>query len=172
MVNDSYSLIRMPCGTLLARVSEKGLKELSFQSDDDIKKWKRLMAFQGGPTMLQRISLEATSAWILAYLDGGEMKEVKLDIEGSVFQKNIWMTSRTTDLGERISYRELAERAGHEGAARAVGTTMAGNPISIIIPCHRVIKSDGNIGNYSGHGGTATKSWLLEHEINRTQMTP
>ena len=166
MVNDSYSLIEMPCGTLLARVSEKGLKELSFQSDDEIKKWKRLMVFQSGPTMLQRISLEATSAWISAYLKGGETKEVKLDIEGTEFQKNIWMSSRATDLGEKISYRELAEKAGHEGAARAVGTAMAENPISIIIPCHRVIRSDGNIGNYSGHGGVATKSWLLEHEMN------
>jgi len=122
--------------------------------------------------MLQRISLEATSAWISAYLDGEEMKEVKLDIEGTEFQKNIWITSRTTIFGERISYRDLAEKAGHEGAARAVGSAMAENPISIIIPCHRVIKSDGVIGNYSGHGGTETKRWLLEHETNESQMTP
>ena len=171
MVNDSYSMIEMPCGTLLARVSEKGLKELTFISDDDIKKWNRLMVFQR-PTMLQRMSLEATSAWITAYLDGGELKELKLDIDGTEFQNNVWMTSRETIIGESISYLKLAEKAGYDGAARAVGTAMGENPLSIIIPCHRVIRSDGKIGNYSGHGGNDTKSWLLEHEMKRTQMTP
>ena len=74
------------------------------------------------------------------------------------------MALRSTIPGETLSYSQLAELAGHPGSARAVGTSMANNPISLIVPCHRVLKNDGEIGEYSGHGGQETKNWLIQHE--------
>ena len=72
-----------------------------------------------------------------------------------------------TKFEETITYAELATAAGHPKASRAVGSVMAMNPWPILIPCHRVVRRDGIIGNYSGEGGTETKTRLLIHEGNR-----
>jgi methylated-DNA-[protein]-cysteine S-methyltransferase len=66
--------------------------------------------------------------------------------------------------GEVVTYGELARRAEHPGAARAVGTAMATNPLPVVVPCHRVLAANGHIGGYSGSGGVDTKRWLLRLE--------
>ena len=82
-----------------------------------------------------------------------------------VFQgKVLGALSEVARFGEVVSYGELATAAGCENSSRAVGSTMAGNPWVLLIPCHRVIRQDGEIGNYSGCNGPETKAWLLEHE--------
>ncbi len=67
-------------------------------------------------------------------------------------------------LGTVVSYGELASRAGSPGAARAVGSVMAANPFPLVVPCHRVLKADGKVGQYSGAHGGVTKTWLLDFE--------
>ena len=69
-----------------------------------------------------------------------------------------------TTVGTKLSYKELAALSGNSKASRAVGTVMRRNPIPLIIPCHRVVKSDESLGNYSGGSGVDLKKWLLEHE--------
>jgi methylated-DNA-[protein]-cysteine S-methyltransferase len=64
--------------------------------------------------------------------------------------------------GETVTYKDLAERTGHPKASRAVGTAMATNPIPIVVPCHRVLRTGGALGGYGG--GLDTKAWLLRHE--------
>ncbi len=66
--------------------------------------------------------------------------------------------------GDYVTYRELAERIGRPDASRAVGQALGRNPIPILIPCHRVIATDGSLGGYSGAGGVETKRALLEFE--------
>ena len=67
--------------------------------------------------------------------------------------------------GETVSYKQLAVLAGYQpSSARAVGTAMRTNPVSILVPCHRVVKADGSLGNYSGSLKNGLKQWLLEHE--------
>lgn len=68
------------------------------------------------------------------------------------------------DIGQRVTYKELAILSGSNQAYRAVGSVMRKNPIPLVIPCHRVIKSDESLGNYSGGTGTDLKEWLLIHE--------
>ncbi|HEX5944652.1 MAG TPA: methylated-DNA--[protein]-cysteine S-methyltransferase [Acidimicrobiales bacterium] len=68
----------------------------------------------------------------------------------------------TVPFGETVSYRDLAERTGRPGASRAVGSAMATNPIPIVVPCHRVLRTGGALGGYGG--GLDTKVWLLRHE--------
>ncbi|MCJ7825796.1 MAG: MGMT family protein, partial [Anaerolineales bacterium] len=66
--------------------------------------------------------------------------------------------------GEYLTYGELARRIGRPGAARAVGQALGSNPIPVLIPCHRVLASDGSLGGYSGRGGVRTKEALLRLE--------
>lgn len=90
------------------------------------------------------------------------MDTLPVDPGGTDFQAQVWATLRTIPVGETYSYGELAERIGSPGAMRAVGSANGANPISLIIPCHRVIRSDGNLGGYGG--GLDRKAWLLSHE--------
>jgi methylated-DNA-[protein]-cysteine S-methyltransferase len=82
----------------------------------------------------------------------------------SPFQANIWRHCRNIPFGQTLSYAELAAKAGSTGAARAVGNCMARNRIPLIVPCHRVIYSDGAVGFYSAPGGVGMKRRLLALE--------
>ena len=100
------------------------------------------------------------------FFDGEPVEfDVRLDWSGAApFDVDVWRTCREIRYGETASYRDLAERLGRPGAARAVGTSMSRNPFAIVVPCHRVVKSDGSLGGYSGPGGVAFKRRLLEME--------
>ena len=87
---------------------------------------------------------------------------VPLDYHGSEFQKKVWNELLKIPYGQVISYHELALRLGSEKLIRAAGGANARNPVSILIPCHRVIGSDGNLTSYGG--GLWRKQWLLDHE--------
>ena len=81
------------------------------------------------------------------------------------FASTVWKCLESILPGQTISYGEVATLAGSEGVARAVGQVMKNNKLSLILPCHRVIRSNGSLGNYSS-GGTTIKQWLLQHESN------
>ncbi|ADQ03893.1 methylated-DNA/protein-cysteine methyltransferase [Caldicellulosiruptor owensensis OL] len=88
--------------------------------------------------------------------------ELKLQLQGTEFQKRVWNELIKVPFGSVISYRELAKKVGKPQGARAVGNAVGKNPAVIIVPCHRVVKSDGTLGGYSA--GIHKKMWLLEHE--------
>ena len=90
-------------------------------------------------------------------------------IEGTAFQRAVWTALRTIPLGETLSYGALARRMGRPSAVRAVGLANGANPIAIVLPCHRVIGSDGSLTGYGG--GLDRKRWLLAHE-RRAGRTP
>jgi len=81
---------------------------------------------------------------------------------GTDFQKKVWAALAAISFGETRSYGEIARQIGQPGASRAVGLANGGNPISIIVPCHRVIGANGTLTGYGG--GLDRKRWLLEHE--------
>jgi methylated-DNA-[protein]-cysteine S-methyltransferase len=80
----------------------------------------------------------------------------------SSFRRSVYVSLAKVPFGQLVSYAELAARAGNDGAARAVGQAVGANPFPIIIPCHRVIRTDGGVGGFSA--GTEWKSYLLRHE--------
>ena len=90
--------------------------------------------------------------------------ELPLSLAGTAFQLAVWEQLVELDFGEVVSYGELGRATGRETAGRAVGGAVGANPIPIIVPCHRVLGSDGRITGYSGGEGIPTKSWLLQHE--------
>ena len=92
----------------------------------------------------------------------GVLKELAVATAGTPFQQSVWKALRRIKDGTTISYAELARRIGRPRAVRAAGLANGQNPISIVVPCHRVIGSDGSLTGYGG--GLSRKQWLLAHE--------
>lgn len=100
-----------------------------------------------------------------AYFDGTLTAfDLPLHLEGTAFRMRCWQALCTIPYGETISYGEQARRIGNPKAVRAVGGANHHNPISIVVPCHRVIGADGALTGYGG--GIDKKAWLLLHERN------
>lgn len=104
------------------------------------------------------------SAAMRAYFKGdlAVIDDLPVDTLGTDFQRAVWRQLRRIPCGETISYGDLARRIGRPAAMRAVGLANGSNPISIVVPCHRVIGSDGSLTGYGG--GIQRKRWLLAHE--------
>lgn len=88
--------------------------------------------------------------------------ELELAPRGTAFQQRAWQALRAIPFGATRSYAEQARALGNAAAARAVGAANARNPIAIVVPCHRVVGSDGSLTGFAG--GLAAKQWLLQHE--------
>ena len=95
-------------------------------------------------------------------IDTGEGKDLPLDIGGTAFQQKVWRTLRRVPRGRTVSYADLARRVGKPAATRAVASACARNPLAIVVPCHRVVRSDGGLGGY--RWGVARKQAILEME--------
>ncbi len=106
--------------------------------------------------------------YITAYFEGGYVDfdgSIAMELMGfSEFGRRILTVCRKIKLGETISYGRLAERLGSPSASRAVGNILARNPLPLVIPCHRIIRSDGKPGGFSAIGGVRLKEKLLRHE--------
>ena len=108
--------------------------------------------------------LERAAQQLAAYFDG-ELHAFDLPVapEGTAFQRRVWAQLVAIPFGVTRSYGELAVALGQSTGARAVGSANGKNPISIIVPCHRVIAGSGALAGYAG--GVAAKQWLLDHEL-------
>ncbi len=107
---------------------------------------------------------------IQRYFDGRPTDfRIRLDLNGrTLFHQTVLRACATIPYGETLTYGQLAELAGHPGAARAVGSVMAGNMIPLIIPCHRVIAAAGRPSGFSAPGGVHTRKRLLQLETQAT----
>ena len=101
---------------------------------------------------------------LVAYFAGDidALDSIEVAPQGTEFRQLVWKELREVRAGSTVSYGELAARVGAPGAARAVGTANATNPICLVIPCHRVVRSGGALGGYAF--GLDRKQWLLSHE--------
>jgi methylated-DNA-[protein]-cysteine S-methyltransferase len=98
-----------------------------------------------------------------------DFRDVRIDLEGlSAFQRDVLHQCRQIPYGKTVTYGELAAKAGYPRAARAVGNCLAANRVPLIIPCHRVVASDGRAGGFSAPGGTEMKRRLLALEAGRS----
>ncbi len=117
------------------------------------------------PVLLQRASEE-----LREYLASARTRfTVPWSVSGTPFQTKVWEALSRVPYGATWSYRELAQAVGAPRAVRAVANAVAANPIAIILPCHRIVCSDGTLGGYAG--GVARKQWLLDMERNRPVQT-
>ena len=94
--------------------------------------------------------------------DTSALNSIKVRQPGAPFYQSVWKEMRKVPVGKTWSYSDLAKRAGSASAVRAVGTACSSNLIAAIVPCHRIVKSGGSLGNYAY--GVEVKEWLLKHE--------
>lgn len=93
------------------------------------------------------------------------LPDLPLDFQGTLFQQQVWEALRTIPAGETISYQALAAKVGKPSAVRAVASACGANRLAIIVPCHRVIRQDGQLSGY--RWGVARKAMLLQHEAKK-----
>lgn len=103
---------------------------------------------------------------LIEYFDGSRQDfKVKKDIVGTDFQRQVWQALETIPFGQTSTYGHIAQMIGRPKAVRAVGTAIGKNPISIIVPCHRVLGKNGALTGF--RGGIPMKVWLLDHEAKQ-----
>jgi len=148
---------------LYLAASEKGLCSLTFHlNDNNFLHWFK-NKFGHVPERNPTAELKMATEEIKAYFNGTNRKfSVPLDLKGSDFQKKVWRRLLQIPFGQTRTYGQIAVLLGGIKLSRAVGLANGSNPISIIVPCHRVIGSDGNLTGYGG--GIEVKRWLLSHE--------
>lgn len=110
------------------------------------------------------IFLLQAEAFLACYFDSdlGYSPDIPLDMRGTPFQVGVWNALRDIAPAHTISYGELASRLGRPRAVRAAAAAVGRNPLSVLVPCHRVVGADGSLTGYAG--GLAAKRFLLEHE--------
>ena len=108
--------------------------------------------------------IEDTRRWLERYFAGesADISQLELEMRGAPFERRVWDALRKIPVGTTTTYGAIARQIGSPDASRAVGMANGANPIAIIVPCHRVIGSNGTLTGYGG--GLETKSWLLSHE--------
>jgi methylated-DNA-[protein]-cysteine S-methyltransferase len=150
-----FSELESPLGPLLLVGAEQALTGLYLDGRE------KLSAL--GDCARNDRALRAARTQLAAYF-AGELRTFELDLagQGSAFQRRVWQALGDIPFGATESYGGLARRIGNPNASRAVGLANGKNPISIVVPCHRVIGADGSLTGYGG--GLERKRWLLDHE--------
>jgi methylated-DNA-[protein]-cysteine S-methyltransferase len=152
-----FARIPTPAGTLFATAVEGAITGIYFEKQQYFPRmdgWKEDPS--AGP-------LPECARQIREYFDGERTEfDLPLAPEGTDFQQRVWKQIARIPFGKTITYAELARRAGAEGSARAAGAATGRNPITLVVPCHRVVGSDGSLTGYAG--GLPRKTKLLEIE--------
>lgn len=164
-MSNSFKYIDTPVGRLTLIASEKGLAAVLWENDDpDRVHAKAIIEDNNNPFLLE------AERQLQEYFEGKRNSfSLPLDMTGTAFQKQVWQALATIPYGETRNYTQIAEQIGNPKAVRAVGTANGKNPISIILPCHRVIGASGHLTGFAG--GLETKARLLSLEGVRNSKT-
>ena len=158
-----YSVVPSPLGQLLAAATERGLCKISLGDcaddliaglEDEFARAERIRDDEGLGSWLGRI---------IAWLEGWQPNlQLPLDLRATAFQLKVWSALQAIPRGETRSYKQIAAAIGNPKASRAVASACASNPVALVIPCHRVVRSNGQLGGY--RWGIDRKRALLEAE--------
>jgi methylated-DNA-[protein]-cysteine S-methyltransferase len=145
-------------GRMLIVATDQGLSGLYFIDQKYYREVEREW-LRGG----NHKTIRETARQLTEYFAGARKQfSIPLAAQGTPFQTSVWKAISSVEYGDSITYSELARRAGHPGAMRAAGTATGRNPITIIVPCHRIVGSDGSLTGYAG--GLDRKRALRELE--------
>jgi O-6-methylguanine DNA methyltransferase len=157
---DGVSIYESPVGDLAVTFNPQGISSVSLAGLD----FENYFRERFGRRLIEARPPAGWENLIKRGLEAGNPGELPLDLRGvTEFRREIMLIATTIPRGEVRPYQWLARQAGRPGAARAVGTAMATNPIPLIVPCHRVVRADGTLGAYS-LGGADNKRVLLTRE--------
>ena len=154
-------------GWLGLAVSEKGLAGVILPQPDEQTTWQRIHMEHPSETRVESDPWPAMRTRLLAYLDGkpSDFSDIPLDLpDRPPFWRKVWEECARIPYGETRTYAQLAAEAGSPRAFRAVGGAMAANPIPIVVPCHRVVGSNGGLVGFGG--GLPQKKRMLEMEAS------
>jgi len=152
-----------PFGRLLVGATDKGVCFIGFAEPDDALLGDLRRRFPQAEVTLDDATLAGTVKAVLAFLEEPKQAlDLPLDLRGTAFQQRVWQTLCRIPVGETRTYAQLATMAGNPKAIRAVARSCATNPVSLAVPCHRVVGSDGDLTGY--RWGVPRKRALLERE--------
>jgi len=158
-----FAIIPCSLGHVLVALSAHGIIALFLGDDIDELREELEHRFPAATLEEGGDALDAITAQVVAFVESPAQElKVPLDIRGTAFQQSVWGMLRKIPAGTTASYSQIAQRIGHPAAMRAVAQACAANPLAIVVPCHRVVRSDGGLSGY--RWGVQRKRALLERE--------
>ena len=167
LLDVAYRLVDSPVGTLLLAATDKGLVRVAYQSEDHDQVLQTLSKLISPRILRAPRRLDQVARQLSEYFTG-ERRDFMLPLDFQLargFRRAVLAHLVLINYGQTETYAEVAAATGHARAVRAVGTACATNPMPVIVPCHRVLRSDGKLGGYIG--GLETKATLLSLEAGR-----
>jgi AraC family transcriptional regulator of adaptative response/methylated-DNA-[protein]-cysteine methyltransferase len=157
-----FTVVPTPVGHLLAAATERGLCAVMLGDDAAALEASLRREYPAATIEQGNGDLKRYTEAVIERLLGGYETELPLDVHGTAFQWQVWEALRRIPSGETRSYQALAQELGRPGSARAVARACASNRVALVIPCHRAIREDGELGGY--RWGVDRKQRLLEQE--------
>ena len=157
----SYCTFSTQLGTVLIAATEKGL--CSVKLGDDAASLERLLAEEFSAAEIGKGAMADYRKKMVAFIAGeATLGKLPMDVRGTVFQRRVWEELRRIPRGETRTYSEIARAIGAPDAVRAVGSACGANPVALVVPCHRAVRTDGGMGGYAW--GVQRKKKLLALE--------
>ncbi|MBC9797212.1 methylated-DNA--[protein]-cysteine S-methyltransferase [Sinomicrobium weinanense] len=163
----NYSFAQSPFGDILVASTPKGICHMAF-ADHEEEAFSALTRQFPNAKFKQKTDLMQQNALYVFTRQWDEIDEVKLHLKGTEFQLKVWETLLRIPMGQLSAYGDIAREIQNEKASRAVGTAIGNNPVAFLIPCHRVIQSNGTTGGY--RWGADRKSAIIGWEAARTDI--
>ncbi|MCB0521386.1 MAG: methylated-DNA--[protein]-cysteine S-methyltransferase [Lewinellaceae bacterium] len=164
----NFSFAESPFGHLLVASTLKGICHMAF-TDDETAAMEALKSQFPNARFRQMVDLQQQNALHIFAQDWSRLNQVKLHLKGTDFQLKVWETLLKIPMGGLSTYGQIAEQIQQPRASRAVGTAIGSNPVAYLIPCHRVIRSEGTFGGY--HWGSDRKTAILGWEFSKTEKS-
>jgi AraC family transcriptional regulator, regulatory protein of adaptative response / methylated-DNA-[protein]-cysteine methyltransferase len=162
----NYSFAESPFGDILVASTSRGICFMAF-ADDREKAFHQLISFFPRASFNQTVDLIQQNALYIFTQDWKKIDQIKLHLKGSEFQLKVWDALLKIPFGRLSTYSAVAKAIDQPGSARAVGTAIGTNPVAFLIPCHRVIQSNGSFGGYMW--GPLRKTLIIGWESSREE---
>jgi len=161
----NYSFAESPFGTILVASTPKGICYMAFADGSDDEAFLELQAHFPNAAYNHFLDSIQQNAIFIFTQDWSKLSEIKLHLKGTAFQLKVWETLLKVPMGGLITYGKLAGNLQNPNASRAVGSAVGDNPVAFLIPCHRVIRSTGETGQY--HWGSQRKNAMIGWEASK-----
>ena len=158
----NYSFAESPFGKIIVASTHRGVCYMAFADNGPVDALRKLVSRFPNATFNQLTDTFQQNALFIFTQDWSKLDEIKLHLRGTPFQLRVWETLLKVPMGEVTTYSRLAADLNHPQASRAVGTAVGSNPVAFLIPCHRVIRASGIIGDY--HWGSTRKAAMIAWE--------
>jgi AraC family transcriptional regulator of adaptative response/methylated-DNA-[protein]-cysteine methyltransferase len=159
----AFTVVKSPLGQLLVAATPRGICRVAFGDDDPALQRALIAEFPAAAIERDDQRLAALTRDVLGLLDGSPAPvDLPLDVLATAFQRRVWEALKRIPHGTTRSYTEVARTIGYPAAVRAVARACATNPVALVVPCHRVVREDGELGGY--RWGVERKKELLSRE--------